>query len=83
MSPALYLGARLRYLSERLEPIYGAAPVPLSDYCTVDFQTRYTFSKSWAVFANLQNLGNRKYFDNLGYNARGFNGTIGIQFNAL
>lgn len=82
LTTSLYLGARFRYLSERLEAIYGAVPVPLSDYGTIDFQTRYTFSKAWAVFANLQNITNRKYFDNLGYNARGFNGTIGIQFNA-
>lgn len=78
LSKFIYLNFQLRKVSERLEPVYAAAPKKLNPYYTININGDYKISKKLNFFIALNNLTDQKYFDILGYNARRFNFNSGI-----
>ncbi len=80
VNQSLYVSTQFRSISKREEFIYGAAPVLLDAYTTIDLYGEYKFSSSIRTFIQLKNITNKQYFDVLGYNARRFNMTAGINF---
>ncbi len=80
VNQSLYVSAQLRSISEREEFIYGAPPATLDAYTTIDLYSEYKFSTLVRTFIQLKNITNKQYFDILGYNARRFNISAGINF---
>jgi vitamin B12 transporter len=76
---ALYIGATYKWVDERMEPVFGAAPIELKSYSTVDLYADYPVSNAVRLFADAQNIFGEKYFDVRGYNARRFNFMVGAQ----
>ena len=81
VTKSLYLSSGFRYVSNREEFIYGAAPETLKAYATVDLYGEYKFKKNIRIFLDLKNITDTEYFDLLGYNSKKFNFTGGILFN--
>lgn len=77
----LGLELALHAVSDRLEPVYGAAPETLRGYSTVDLRGQYRINGHWRVFMNIDNLTDTKYFDILGYNSRRLNAAGGFLLN--
>jgi vitamin B12 transporter len=77
----LFLSTQLHAVSEREEYIYGALPVTLKGYTTINLYGEYKFNKKLKAFTDLKNITNKQYFDILGYNSRRFNFTVGITLN--
>jgi len=68
-----------RIASAREEFVYGAAPLSMPGYATIDLYGEYQFSKKGLrVFADLRNLTNTRYEEIRGYTTRGFNVLVGI-----
>jgi vitamin B12 transporter len=68
-----------RVASAREEFVYGAAPLSMPGYATIDLYGEYQFSKKGLrVFADLRNLTNTRYEEIRGYTTRGFNVLVGI-----
>jgi vitamin B12 transporter len=68
-----------RIASAREEFIYGAAPLSMPSYATIDLYGEYQFTKKGLrVFADLRNLTNTRYEEIRGYTTRGFNVLVGI-----
>lgn len=80
-SKGLYVNARFKSVGERFEPVYGAAPVEMESFYTVDLYGEYAMKTQWRIFIDLRNITNQQYFDILGYNSRKFNFTAGVYFN--
>lgn len=75
----LQLGGRLA--TEREEFIFGAPPISLLGYATIDLYTEYrTKKKGLRFFADLRNLTNTRYEEIRGYNARGFTAMVGLLY---
>jgi vitamin B12 transporter len=72
------VGTLVKYVGERQEPVYNAAPKPLTSYVTIDLSGQYHFNQQIRAFADLRNITNAAYFDVLGYNNRRFNFTVGL-----
>ncbi|MEO5984000.1 MAG: TonB-dependent receptor, partial [Ferruginibacter sp.] len=77
----LEINAHLRSISGFEEPIFGAAPVKLKGYYTLDMHVSYALFKSFRLFADLKNLTDQHYFDQQGFTTRGFNVLAGISLN--
>jgi len=68
-----------RAASAREEFVYGAAPLSMPGYATIDLYGEYQFTKQGLrVFADLRNLTNTRYEEIRGYTTRGFNVLVGI-----
>ena len=68
-----------RVASAREEFVYGAAPLSMPGYATIDLYGEYQFMKQGLrVFADLRNLTNTRYEEIRGYTTRGFNVLVGI-----
>lgn len=68
-----------RIASAREEFIFGATPITMNGYATIDFYSEYrTKKKGLRLFADLRNLTNTRYEEIRGYNARGFTAIAGI-----
>ncbi|MBM3413076.1 MAG: TonB-dependent receptor [Bacteroidetes bacterium] len=69
-----------RVAASREEFIYGASPITMQGYATVDLYSEYRFKKVKGLrgFMDLRNLTNTKYEEIRGYNTRGFNVMIGL-----
>jgi vitamin B12 transporter len=68
-----------RVASAREEFIFGAPPITMKGYATIDVYTEYrTKKKGLRFFADLRNLTNTRYEEIRGYNARGFTAVIGV-----
>ena len=80
VNKSLYISTQLRSISKREEFIYSAPPATLDAYTTIDLYGEYKFSTVVRTFIHLKNITNKQYFDILGYNARRFNITAGINF---
>jgi len=73
------LGGRLA--TEREEFIFGAPPISLHGYATIDLYTEYrTKKKDLRFFADLRNLTNTRYEEIRGYNARGLTAMVGLLY---
>ena len=68
-----------RIASAREEFIFGATPITMKGYATIDFYSEYrTKKKRLRFFADLRNLTNTRYEEIRGYNARGFTAVMGV-----
>ena len=68
-----------RVATAREEFIYGAAPLTMPGYVTLDLYGEYQFKHSGLrAFADLRNLTNTRYEEIRGYTTRGFNVLVGI-----
>ncbi|MCA6461537.1 MAG: TonB-dependent receptor [Chitinophagaceae bacterium] len=68
-----------RVASAREEFIFGAPPITMKGYATIDVYTEYrTKKKGLRFFVDLRNLTNTRYEEIRGYNARGFTAIAGI-----
>ena len=74
----LYLSSTLRTVGQRIESIYGAAPVTAAAYYTVDGYIEYKVGKHYKLFGDFKNLTNQQYFDVRGFNSFKFNFMAGI-----
>ncbi|MGV3527626.1 MAG: TonB-dependent receptor plug domain-containing protein [Flavisolibacter sp.] len=81
ISDKFQLSSLLKYVGSRLEPVFAAAPLQLDGYATVDLSLRYRPNENAALFLDLNNVTNSRYFDVTGYNSRRFNFTSGIQLH--
>ena len=78
---ALTLMPSFRFAGTRLKGQYDAGPAQMPQYYTIDFYAGYEFAKYVRAFADFRNITNQKYFDIPGYNSRGSNFMIGINFS--
>ena len=62
------------------EFVYGAVPEILKAYTIIDLYAEYKFTQHAKLFLDLKNIGNKQYFDFVGYNTRGLNFTTGVSF---
>jgi vitamin B12 transporter len=72
-----------KYVSERYDAGgYQAADVKLDAYFLMNAYVSYSFSRTFKLFADAQNLLDKKFFDIRGYNAIPFliNGGLTVQF---
>lgn len=73
------LGGRMA--TAREEFIYGAQPITLKGYATIDLYTEYrTLTNGLRLFADLRNLTNTHYEEIRGYNTRGFTMQVGLLY---
>ncbi len=80
VTKAFFVSIQIHSVSNREEFIYGSVPEILKAYTTIDLYTEYKFGKTAKLFLDLKNITNKQYFDFLGYNARRFNFTAGVNF---
>ena len=80
VTKALFVSTQIHSVSKREEFIYGSAPEILKAYSIIDLYGEYKFSKQAKLFLDLKNITNKQFFDFLGYNARRFNFTCGVNF---
>jgi len=80
LTKSFYVSALLHSVSKREEFIYGSSPETLKGYTTIDLYGEYKLGRLFTVFADFRNITGKKYFDWLGYNAKKFNFTAGINF---
>lgn len=76
---AWYLGADVSYNSSRFDEIYGVGTVEMGSYTLVDLNARYDVTKNFAVYARIENLFDKQYETNYGYNQWGRAGFVGIE----
>ena len=76
-----YVSMHLRSAGSLFEPKYGAAPVKLGNYYTLDMYGEYEFIKKVKLFADFKNITDQKYFDQEGFNTRRFNMNAGVIVN--
>jgi vitamin B12 transporter len=76
-----FVSMHLHTAGDFYEPKYGAEPLKLKNYYTLDLYGEYTFIKKTKVFADLKNITNQHYFDQEGFNARKFNMYVGLSLN--
>jgi vitamin B12 transporter len=81
ITPKINIGTVIRIVGNRLEPVYGAAPITLDDYYTIDFSGSYSINPKMRLFADFKNITDQKYFDVSGYNSRRFNFNAGLSVN--
>lgn len=74
-------GLSLHTASKSYEEKYMAAPFELNGYYTLNAHVQYKAANVIALFANIQNLTDQKYFVTRGYNTKGFNAMGGIKLN--
>lgn len=80
INKSIYLNAQIQSVSKREEYIYGSTPAILDSYTLIDLYGEYRIASTVKTFIQLKNITNKQYFDVLGYNARRFNITTGINF---
>ncbi len=73
----LNLRADLRVIGKRDEFVFGASPITLDAYHTLDFHAGYTWKK-WNLFLDLRNITDQDYEEIPGYNSRKFNWVVGM-----
>ena len=81
ITSALYVSINGKYVSKRYDAVYSSADVVLDSYIIFGASAQYVLNKNIKLFANGQNITNKKFIDIYGYNSIPalFNG--GITFN--
>ena len=79
--PAAFVSLHLRNVGSLFEPKYGAAPVKLANYYTLDLYGEYVFIKRIKLFADFRNITDQRYVDQEGFNTKRFNVNAGISIN--
>lgn len=79
---ALFASVSGKYVSDRYDlGAYKKADVRLDSYFIVSAYAEYTFKKYLKVFADVQNIGDKKFFDVRGFNSIPSIFNIGATFN--
>ncbi|WP_126969836.1 TonB-dependent receptor plug domain-containing protein [Gynurincola endophyticus] len=76
----LFMQTQLNSIGNRWEYVYGADPVLMKRYFTINWSAQYQINRSIRTFIELKNLTDRHYFDILGYQTRRFNFMAGTLF---
>lgn len=76
---AFLVSAHWRKVSSSLSPVFGAAPVELGGYYTLDLYGEYKLNDRYLFFADIRNITDVTYFDLLGYRTMGFNCMGGVR----
>lgn len=74
------VGASLRGESQRYTDTANTASDKLAGYGTLDLRTDYQLTKSWTVGAKLNNVLDKDYQTNSGYNQDGVNGLVTVKY---
>ncbi|HEY8690091.1 MAG TPA: TonB-dependent receptor, partial [Chitinophagaceae bacterium] len=78
----LYISVSGKYVGKRYDAGgYQVKDVKLDSYFLLNAYTEYRFKKYIKLFADAQNITNKKFFDVAGYNSIPFLFTGGITFN--
>ena len=80
VTKAIFVSTQIHSVSRREEFVYGGVPEILKAYTIIDLYTEYKFTQHAKLFLDLKNIGNKQYFDFVGYNTRGLNFTTGVSF---
>lgn len=62
-------------------PVFGMGPSKLDGYLILNLYAEYRFPKYFRMYVDLQNLGDKKYFDQAGFNTKPFNLHSGLIFS--
>jgi vitamin B12 transporter len=82
VTPALSFTANIKHVSRRRDlGGFMAADVLLAGYTLLGAHVDYQLSRHFRLFADLQNITNRKFFDTRGYTAIPFTAIGGVTFN--
>lgn len=86
ITPALYVSVSAKYVSKRYDAAFDASYNPLPDvtlngYTIFGASAQYTINKHIKLFADGQNLTNKKFFDAYGFNSIPLLANIGATFN--
>lgn len=80
-SKKLDLSMNLHWASKSFEAKYMDVPYKLDGYYTLGAHINYKATKALNLFADLQNITDRKYFTSRGYNTKDFNFMAGVSVN--
>ena len=82
ITPALYASINGKYVSKRHDAVYQMPDVTLNEYIILGASAQYIINKNIKLFANGQNITNKKFFDVYGYNSIPalFNGGITVNW---
>lgn len=75
----LFMSASFKTAGKAFEPQYMGPSYVLNSYYTLGFYGQYSFSKSFRVFADFENITNQKYFVTRGFTTKGFNCNAGVK----
>jgi vitamin B12 transporter len=79
ITPAFSISATIKYVSDRKDVGgYKLPDVLLNSYTLLGAHASYTFSKHVGIFADLQNITDKKFFDARGYNSIPFMAIGGV-----
>ena len=82
VTPALYVSVTGKYVSKRYDAVYGMPDVTLESYTILGASAQYIINKHIKLFADGQNITNKKFFEVYGYNSIPalFNGGITVNW---
>ena len=75
----LILEPSFHLVSKFYEPVYGAAPLEVKGYHTINLYSEYRYNNSMVFFADLQNISGERYFEARGFNSKRFNASAGLR----
>ncbi len=80
--PSLYVSVTGKYVSKRYDAVYQMPDVTLDQYFILGASAQYLINKNIKLFADGQNITNKKFFDIYGYNSIPalFNGGITVNW---
>ena len=80
--PALYVSVTGKYVSKRYDAVYQMPDVTLNSYTILGASAQYIINKHFKLFADGQNITNKKFFDVYGFNSIPalFNGGITVNW---
>jgi len=78
---AFFLSTSLRTVGERLESIYGKAPLTMPSYYTWDAYAEYKVTRQLKAFADCRNLTNQQFSEIRGFANKRFNFMAGISLH--
>ena len=79
---SLYISLSGKYVSKRYDVGGFASPdISLPSYFIIGAYAEYKFNEHIKIFANAENITNKKFFDILGYNSIPFMATGGVSVN--
>jgi vitamin B12 transporter len=87
VTKAFYANAQINAVGKSkdiyFDPVtYAAQDITLNDYVLVNFYAEYGFlNQRLKLFADIRNIGDKKYSDIYGYNTAGFNAYGGFRFH--
>lgn len=74
----IFLSANFKSASKAFEPQYMGPDYVLKGYYTIGMYGEYKLSKTFKIFADLENITDQKYFVTRGFTTKGFNFNAGV-----